>query len=262
MIEFQAPLKRAFHTCLSGMADLLLPQTCAACGAAEVAAEGLCADCNLELLRLVSLPACPRCGATLGPNIPAREDGCGACPDTLPRFDCVFRLGPYDGCLRTAVRELKYHRWLGLRVRLARLLAERVSAEWPGPPFELVLPVPMHWRRRLARGFDHARSIASGIASTLRLPLGTELVRVRSTPPQTRLTRTRRIENVRGAFDVRSRATVRGAGRVVVDDVTTTGATANEAARTLLAAGAHRVVLAVLAKAEPPTAYAYGLAGA
>jgi len=259
MTPLAGPLKEAFRTCLNGMADLLLPQTCAACGAAEVAAEGLCSECNLELLSLVALPACPRCGGTLGPNVPAREDGCGQCATTLPRFERTFRLGPYAGCLATAIRDLKYHRRLHLRRRFARLLARRVSAGWDGPAFDLVLPVPMHWWRRLQRGFDHARSVAGRVAAELKLPLGTELVRVRDTPPQTRLPRTRRIENVRGAFAVRSRATVRGASVLVVDDVTTTGATANEAARTLLAAGAHRVVLAVFAKAEAPTAYAHAL---
>ena len=242
------------------MADLVLPHVCGACGAEMPAAEGLCTDCNLELLSLVSLPACRCCGATLGPNVPDRPDGCGGCPDTLGRFDRVFRLGPYAGCLRQAVRDLKYHRRQQLRRRLTRLLAERIAAGWHGSEFDLALAVPMHWRRRLRRGFDHARSIAAGIAAELDLPLGHELVRIRNTPPQVRLPRTRRIENVRGAFAVRSTATLKGANVLLIDDVTTTGATANEATRTLLSAGAHHVVVAVFAKSEPPTAYSAQLA--
>ena len=75
------------------------------------------------------------------------------------------------------------------------------------------------------------------------------------TPPQAHLPKTRRIENVRGAFSVSDPKVISGARVLLVDDVTTTGATANEAARALLAAGASQVVLAVIAKADPPKAY-------
>jgi ComF family protein len=260
MGRLRATLTGAIGTCLGGAADLLLPEVCAACGADHVAVEGLCKPCNLELLSLVALPACPRCATTLGPNIPARMDGCGACQATLPRFERAFRLGPYTGCLRLAIRGLKYHRYERLRGRLTVLLAERVRADGSGEPFDAVLPVPMHWRRRISRGFDHARSIAASLSRELGVPLGDDLARIRHTPPQVGLPRTRRLANVRGAFAVRSPATVQGASLLLVDDVTTTGATADEAARTLLAAGAHHVALAVLAKSEPPTAYGQALA--
>ena len=85
-----------------------------------------------------------------------------------------------------------------------------------------------------------------------------ELVRVRNTPPQVRMPASRRAANVRGAFAVR-RGALEGTSVLLVDDVTTTGATANEAARACLNAGAQRVGLAVLAKAEAPTAYSAAL---
>ncbi len=247
-------------SCAAGAVDLLLPAVCATCGRNLPLDHGLCEQCRIELLSLVSASSCPRCGGSLGPNIPARQDGCGQCHNTLPRFVGVHRLASYTGCLRRAVRDLKYRRHLRLRGRLTHLLAQRmISAGHDGEAdrLDVVLPVPMHWRRRLGRGFDHARAIAAGLARELHLPLGTELIRIRNTPPQVHLPRTRRLTNVRGAFAVRSPATVAGASVLLVDDVTTTGATADEATRTLLAAGADRVTLAVLAKAEPPTAYAH-----
>jgi ComF family protein len=146
---------------------------------------------------------------------------------------------------------------------MTHLLAERIRAaagdgqDAETRPPDVVLAIPMHWLRRLGRGFDHARAIAAGLARELDLPLGCELVRIRNTPPQVHLSRTRRLQNVRGAFAVRSPAAIVGANVLLVDDVTTTGATADEATRVLLAAGAHSVTLAVLAKAEPPTAYAH-----
>jgi ComF family protein len=244
------------RACLQGLVDLVLPSVCAACGSREVAADGLCAECGVKLLSLAAAPCCPRCGTGLGPGVPVREDGCFACPDPMPRFARVFRLGAYADPLRSVIHHIKYHRQDGLHRRLGRLLAEAVVAGDLEAPLDLVLPVPMHWLRRLLRGYDHARLLADTIAKELRLPAGGELIRVRHTPPQARLPRTRRTENVRGAFAVTGRAAVEGARVLLVDDVTTTGATADEAARTLLAAGASTVLLAVIAKAEPPRAYA------
>jgi len=239
-----------------GILDLVLPDVCAACHAADAGEFGLCQGCNLRLLELVVLPYCIRCGASLGPNVPAREDGCSACPQPLPRFDRIVRLGPYADPLRVIVRELKYRRQDRMRRRLGAMLGQAVAARCLGPPLDLVLPVPMHWRRRITRGYDHAGVLARAVAGELQIPVGDELARIRATPPQAHLPRSRRLENVRGAFAVSHAASIQAARILLVDDVTTTGATANEAARTLLQAGASSVTLAVVCKSEPPKAYA------
>ena len=264
LVQFRKSVFHAAGACAEGFADLLLPACCGACGRTGPLDGGLCGRCRLELLSLVAVSSCPRCGGSLGPNVPARPAGCGQCHSTLPRFARTYRLGPYAGCLRHAICDLKYRRHLRLRGRMTHLLAERIRATAAGDgqdaetrPPDVVLAIPMHWLRRLGRGFDHARAIAAGLARELDLPLGCELVRIRNTPPQVHLPRTRRLQNVRGAFAVRSPAAIAGANVLLVDDVTTTGATADEATRVLLAAGAQSVTLAVLAKAEPPTAYAH-----
>jgi len=240
------------------MGDLVLPRACAACRSPEISSGRLCEPCNIALLSLVGLSYCPRCGTTIGPNIPVRPDGCPGCPSTLPRFAQVFRLGPYADPLRTVIRELKYHRRDTMRRRMGQLLGQLVAAgiqdDQTAP--QLVMPAPMHWRRRIVRGWDHARALADAVGQELRLPVGHELVRLRNTPQQAQLPRSRRITNVKGAFAVKNADALSGASILLVDDVTTTGATANEAARTLLQAGAARVTLAVIAKSEPPTAYA------
>ena len=256
MSVLASAIKDALVACARGLGDLLVPGLCGACGRDDIAAEGLCPACNVRLLSLVALGYCPRCGSTLGPNIPAREDGCWACPTTLPRFERAIRLGPYADPLRQIVRGLKYRLSETMRRRLGAMLAEAVASQQADRRFDVVIAVPMHWRRRLARGCDHARVVAREIARRLDLPLGDEFIRVRHTPQQVGLSRTRRIENVRGAFGLRSKRGLAGADVLLVDDVTTTGATANEAARTLLGGGAEHVTLAVIAKAEPPTAYA------
>jgi ComF family protein len=246
----------ALRELAGGLVDLLLPAVCPGCSAASADGQGLCRDCHVKLLSLVTLPYCPRCGATVGPNVPVRHDGCSACPDPLPRFCQVVRLGPYAPPLREIVRELKYWRQSFVAAQIGRLLAQAVSTQLGDVQWDVVIPVPMHWRRRLSRPADHAAVLAGQLAGQLHLPLGDDLIRLRHTPPQVNLSRTRRIENVRGAFGPRQAGDIRGANVLLVDDVTTTGATADEAARTLLAAGASKVALTVLAKTEPPTAYA------
>lgn len=255
MRTFAAEIGRAVLTAASGLVELLLADVCTGCGETDATADGLCDACNVRLLSLVALPYCPRCGTTVGPNIPVWEEGCSACPQPLPRFVRVHRLGPYTRPLRRAIQQMKYRRREALRRRLGRLLAEAAGTAHAEAPFDLVVPVPMHWLRRIQRGYDHARVLAEEVAHALGAAVGCELIRTRNTRPQVGLRRAGRIENVRGAFKVASRRAVEGANILLVDDVTTTGATASEAARTLLRGDALRVSLAVVAKSEPPTAY-------
>ncbi len=244
------------RTWWTGLGDLLLPQVCHGCQARRMEAAGLCPSCSAALLDAVARAYCMRCGASLGPGI--RDDpegGCWLCPSPQPRFRRVARVGPYRQPLRKVIQRFKYRRIESMRNRLEQMLAQAVRSRL-GVEFDLLLPVPMHWTRRLLRGFDHARLLAEGLGRRLDLPVGDELVRTRPTPPQVHLPRSRRIENVRGAFALRPAGDVRGLRILLIDDVTTSGATANEAAKVLRRAGAGEVDLAVLAKADPPRAFA------
>jgi ComF family protein len=250
----------ALRNTARGLLELLLPGSCVGCRV-DLPSSGLCEACRVKLLELVSRQWCPRCGSSLPPGSPPdraeRGDGCAACLQPLGRFQRVVRLGPYAMPLRQTIRQMKYHRSDSLRTELATMLAHAVEARLPADQRpELVLAIPMHWRRRLTRGCDHSVLLARPIARQLKLPLGHELVRVRNTPPQARLSRSGRLRNVRGAFAVSSPRALEAARILLVDDVTTTGATADEAARALMKAGAATVTLAVLAKADPPRAYA------
>jgi ComF family protein len=115
----------------------------------------------------------------------------------------------------------------------------------------LVVPVPLHWRRRLARGYNQCDILAEHLARRLGLPLRPRwLRRTRYTPFQTSRPTAERRANVAGVFQVRRGAALRGQTVLLIDDVMTTGSTASEAARALRTAGAARVVVAVLARAE------------
>jgi ComF family protein len=152
--------------------------------------------------------------------------------------------------LRDVILRLKH-----LQGDMLAELAGELWAEHAGPALrdahaDVVVPIPLHWWRRWRRGYNQSLALARGMAARLYIPCRPRLLRrIRNTPLQTQQAPSVRPVNVRGAF----RAGRRGlAGKTVllVDDVMTTGSTVNEAARVLRAAGAVRVIVAVLARAH------------
>jgi ComF family protein len=173
------------------------------------------------------------------------------CRQNPVSFEAAVRLGPYVGALREAVLRLKSARNEGLAELLGERLAERQGERLRGLGADAIVPVPLHWRRRLGRGYNQSAAIAHGLGARLGLPCRyLWLWRVRYTPSQKTVAGAQRWDNVRGAFQVRPGLRLGGLHLLLVDDVMTTGATASEAARALLEGGAARVSVAVLARAE------------
>src|SRR6202043_1713201 len=152
------------------------------------------------------------------------------------------------GVVPSIIRRHKY----GLDQSLTHALAECLGDELPlgAADYDVIIPVPLHIGRLRWRGFNQAAMLAVAVARRMDRPLdlGT-LVRVRETPPQTRQNRGERIKNLKRAFAVRRPARIASRSILLIDDVMTTGATADECARTLLAAGARRVDVLTLARA-------------
>jgi ComF family protein len=230
-----------------GLLHLLYPVCCHFCGRSLTADGPFCDACRTAFVDDPS-PVCPRCAFTVGPF--AVIDGrCTHCREEAFSFNAAMRLGPYGGLLRDAVLRLKNHSGEGMAELFGELWADHAGATFRALGVDALVPVPLHWRRRWRRGYNQSEAIAHGLAARLGLPCRPSwLRRTRATPMQTSQTFAGRRENVRGAFAA-SRPL---AGRTVllVDDVMTTGATASEAARALRAAGAGRVVVAVLARAH------------
>jgi ComF family protein len=138
-----------------------------------------------------------------------------------------------------------------LSAPLGRLLARALPRE---QNFDLIVPMPLHWRKRWQRGFNQAELLAGEISRRTNTPLRNALRRVRATQSQAGLTSAKRRENVSGAFQASRRAKNRAAlegGRVLlIDDVMTTGATAAACARALKRGGARQVTLLTLARAD------------
>ena len=193
--------------------DVLFPVRCVGCGRSGAY---ICAACLAEAKR--------------PPPSPPPESGPLA--DVLTPF-------AYEGVVRTAVQHLKYRGLRSLAPEMARPMARELAVAVP-PPFTLV-PVPLHPTRLRERGFNQAELLAREIARVLDAPLApAALRRVENTPPQVRTaTAAERLRNVRAAFAASQPP--RGGTLVLVDDVTTTGATLSSAAHALLSAGASRV---------------------
>jgi ComF family protein len=164
-------------------------------------------------------------------------------------FDETVALGRYEGLLRDWLLEMKVGRGDSLTLAIAELVwrqnAERLIATRP----DVVVPVPMHWRRRWMRGTNSAAVLAERLSQRLRAPLATDLLRrTRHTPPQFSVPPSQRLANVRNAFQVRPGYHFEEARVLLVDDILTTGSTCSAASRALKKAGAAHVAVAVAAR--------------
>jgi ComF family protein len=199
------------------------------------------------LLPLLDLLYPPRCVVCREPGL---ERFCAVCRHTIMAAEPPLRVrsllagracvGVYTGPLREAVLYLKYHDRRALADDLGALLAarlEEVRDEWQP---EALVPVPIHPQRRRERGYNQAELLAAALGERCDLPVRDALERVKDTLPQVGLPRGKREENVRNAFSPRAGGAP-GRRAVLIDDVQTTGATLEAAARALLAAGAHQV---------------------
>jgi ComF family protein len=219
--------------------DLLLPRRCAACESPLPSGHprALCTAC-WGSLPMPAAALCARCGIPHPPSFAT----CAACVARPPAFDVARAVGLYlaEGIqlnpLARAVRALKFR---GHRA-VADTLGEAMARVLPGGSHDLVVPVPLHVARLRERGYNQAGLLAHALARATRLRVVPDgLVRRRPTPSQADLDAIARRTNVHGAFAAARR--VDGAAVVLVDDVLTTGATADACARALRDGGARRV---------------------
>lgn len=225
--------------------DIVLPHHCPSCGQLGQGI-GLCAACWGQLQH--NHHACPRCALPLPDGVGAGY--CASCAASPPVFSAARTAWRYgDGC-RQMILALKYgddSRALGLMARELQLAGKDIvaAADW-------LVPVPLHWRRYLARRYNQAELLADHLAPLLGIKVVRALERQRFDRSQGGLNPSRRAKNVRGAFRASPKLypQIKGKTIILLDDVMTTGATANEAAATLLAAGAAEIRVLALARAD------------
>ena len=226
--------------------NTLYPPTCLACRAGTEAHGGLCPRC-WSAMRFIERPFCERLGTPFEQDLGAGllSPQAMADPPVFARARAVARFE--DGPARTLAHRLKYSDRAELARPIARWMA-RAGADILAEA-DLLTPVPLHPLRLWRRRFNQAAALAREISRQTGKPCDlAALLRVKATPSQVGLSRSQRAENVQGAFRAADGAPVRGRNIVLVDDVLTSGATANAASRALLRAGAKRVDVLVFAR--------------
>ena len=205
----------------------------------------LCATCLGRMDRVIEM--CPACGTPRGPHDPG-DARCDSCRGRLLHFERGAGAFLYIGPVKRLLHRLKFERLAVAAPALASCALEPLRALPFSGEIQALVPVPMHWRKRLQRGFNPAERIARALARGLGVPLLPVLEKHRATEPQVELLRSRRLKNPAGAFRVRTPRKVRGKVLLLVDDVMTTSATASECARVLREAEAEKVYAFAIAR--------------
>lgn len=231
---------------LAPLVDLVFPPRCPLCGDAISAQSGLCIACWSELA-IPGDPSCVACGRPFGDMMP--EGGlCGPCMAEPPRHDGIAAATLYNDASRRLVLSLKHANRIALAPMMAGLMAARlpaVGADW------LLVPVPLHRWRLWKRGYNQAAELARAIAARTGARLAVDtLERRKATPSLGGLGKQARKRALTGAITVREsrRGALKGANVVLVDDVYTSGATANACVSALKRAGAGLVVVSCFAR--------------
>ena len=218
--------------------NLLFPQRCVGCGKEG---ELICSSCR-SLLTRVMPPLCPRCGRPQPSGIL-----CASCVGWRAEIDGIRSPFRFDGVIRQAIHQLKYQNLRALAAPLAQLLSDYlVTHPVPG---EVLVPVPLHRKRLRERGYNQSRLLARELGKFFNLPVVADcLIRQRNAPPQARTsTVEERQRNVADAFACRDDR-LRDKQVLLIDDVSTSGATLDACATVLKAAGAVSVWGLVLAR--------------
>ena len=226
------------------VARWLWPPHCVLCGQPGQQSRDLCVGCEADLL--LNDNVCEHCAEPL-PRELSQPTLCGACLRHPPTFDACVAPFLYAFPVDRMIQGLKYRRELHCGRVLGELLAGHLSRRQTRP--ELVIPMPLALRRYTERGFNQARELALPLCKSLQLNLRSDVVmRTRETREQTALDRKERRENMLNAFALT--APLHAGHVAIVDDVVTTGSTANELAKLLRAAGAEWIEVWAVARAQ------------
>jgi ComF family protein len=274
-------LQRVFLRIVRSLADAFLPVRCASCrsffrpnrddadelrftengagvfsGGKRILSSVVCGQCLDDVVPVES-PLCTACGVPFKSR-EGDDHMCGECLGGPRYFRRARAAAVYTPMMMTLVRAFKYNGKIHLAQPLGVLLASAYRRFWPEADIDLVLPVPLHRRRFRHRGFNQAYllikdwtgpdSPLTGLSPAI-VVARQAISRIRPTTPQTGLGRKDRLQNIKKAFRVDEKPVIEARRILLVDDVYTTGATADECAKTLLRSGATRVDVLTLARA-------------
>ena len=189
---------------------------------------------------------CKDCKTPFLNRFPLDDEGrCSLCRLGLAGFDTVYTFGSYEDTLRGLIHLFKYQKVRPLAKHLGALIARAIPRE---QSFDLIVPMPLHWKKRWTRGYNQSELLAMEVARRWGVPVKKVVRRVKPTMPQAGLSNSKRRLNVRGAFAARE--SIKGLRILLIDDVLTTGATAGACAKVLKRAGASHVAVAAVARTD------------
>jgi competence protein ComFC len=197
----------------------------------------------------IEAPFCRQCGFPY----PALEGHgadfiCANCADRKWHFQWARSGYRTEGQVLEAIIGFKYQDQFYQRARLVQWLTKAFDEHARPGAWHALVPVPLYHRRRRERGFNQADELARGLGSNRKIPVQSCLYRYRETVSQTKLERSARWENMKGAFQMKRGFDVRGKNLLVIDDVFTTGATVNACAQALAQAGAAQLAVLTVAR--------------
>jgi ComF family protein len=234
------------RSCARWALDFALPPRCAGCGTIVAEIHSFCSDCWKQI-EFLGHSGCKTCGIPLAAT---DAETCAPCLAKPPRIARTRAAVAYDELSRSLAIRLKYGRKVAIARTMARYMAPLVASD--GDP--ILVPVPLHRTRLWQRGFNQSALVARELSRRLGIKADPMLLRrIRRTPPLKGMSPLQRRKTVAGAFRVRDKSAVAGRTVVLVDDVLTTGSTADACARTLKRAGAARVELVSWARVVKPS---------
>ena len=204
-------------------------QPCIHCGIKKSNINLFCDEC-FKLMPVIKDPFCYACGA--------EQDGifeiCGKCMKEPKRpWRRALSLMRMEGCGKELIHKLKYSGNTTIARSFGEMAVEKIlNSELNG--FDFIVPIPLHWKRYLKRGYNQTELISDVISKKLKIPVGKILKRVKSTPYQAKLDRVHRLKNLDGAFKVVDEKKCENRTILLVDDVMTTGTTLSVATEVLL----------------------------
>ncbi|MCC7211739.1 MAG: ComF family protein [Candidatus Brocadia sp.] len=245
----------AIHGYFHAFLDLFYSRSCLHCNRNlnNSYALYLCEDC-IKGISYVSTDHCIRCGAALGPHsISTVKEGCIKCKGRRLSFTTTTSVTYYEGAMKTLIHKFKYSRQKFLFHTLNEILLARDKVQAIVPNIDVVVPVPLHWIKKMRRGFNQSELLAWSMQHNFSKPVSTNnLCRIKNTTSQTQLSKKQRQANIRDAFHVKDPKSFQEKRILLVDDVLTTGVTVAECAKILKQSGAQSVHLLILATAKDP----------
>jgi competence protein ComFC len=232
----------------SRILDYIYPAQCQLCQCSLTHGRHLCESCK-DTLEYTQAPFCKLCGAGYDGDI-SSQFSCSNCHDL--KLDFEFARAPLlsDNQSRALLHDYKYRK----QIHLSNILGELLNIGLNDSRFEpyleggVFIPVPLHPSRLRKRKFNQAAELTAQLQKRTGLPSINGLKRIRNTATQTRFSRSKRLKNLRDAFRLKTRCQKHIAGKriILVDDIFTTGSTANECSKVLLSHGAKRVAVLTL----------------